>query len=103
MCRICHNNSGAECDRDPPDELQTNYEFLCNGRVLTRPPVGVDDRRNFGAIQTPLNNDDRRVDQANFAGIWARLTPAPVPAAAKLIGGERPACPAAGSPALRSG
>jgi hypothetical protein len=44
----------------------------------------VDDCRNFGAIPAPLNNDDRRVDQANFTGIWTRLMLAPVAAAAKL-------------------
>jgi hypothetical protein len=38
----------------------------------------------FWRNSSPLTDDDRRVDQANFAGIWARLTLAPVAAAAKL-------------------
>jgi hypothetical protein len=73
--------------------------FLRYCRVLTRPSVGVVWTTAAILAQFQLaNNDHRRINQANFAGIWARLT-------AKLdrIGGERPACPAGGSPALRSG
>jgi hypothetical protein len=76
MCRICHNN--AE---------RSSYELLRSGETACR----CERLPQFWRNSNPLNNDDRW-----RCGACTKLKP-------KNIGGERPGCPAGGSPALRSG